>query len=77
MTKDEFTDGVCDNCGNTGLAGEKCLVCGGVLAKIESAHDDPVLNPDNDMPPNQGEPEVYPLEVLDKEEQDNKTILEE
>lgn len=77
MTKDVFTDGVCDTCGNTGLAGEKCLMCGDTMTKINTATDDPILNPDNDMPPNKEEPEVYPLEVLDKEMEDNPSVLEE
>ncbi|MDO8686642.1 MAG: hypothetical protein Q7K11_00330 [Candidatus Berkelbacteria bacterium] len=67
MTK-EFTDGVCEECGNTGLAGEKCLVCGGLLAKVASSLDDPILTQDDDLPRTQNEPEIYPLELVEEEE---------
>ncbi|OGD56742.1 hypothetical protein A2V71_04365 [Candidatus Berkelbacteria bacterium RBG_13_40_8] len=73
MKKDNFTDGVCDNCGNTGLAGEKCSFCGGILSKIEgfqSADD-----VDSIKPPDAEEPEVYPLEELEKEEKIDDQIL--
>jgi len=77
MSKEIFTDGVCDNCGNVGLAGEKCVVCGDIMKKINAGTDDPVLHADSDLPPNKGEPEVYPLEVLEEEEQKNPAVTEE
>lgn len=65
MKTKDFNDGICDNCGNTGLAGEKCLVCGGILSKIDSeSENDPMLNPDAGETK---EPEVYPLEAIDDE----------
>ena len=64
MKKDNFADGICDSCGNTGLAGEKCLVCGGVLSKIDS-EDDPIVH--DDAEGDAKEPEVYPLEAIDDE----------
>ncbi len=62
MKTKDFNDGVCENCGNTGLAGEKCLTCGGILSKIEADDSDPLISEAKES-----EPEVYPLEVLDKE----------
>ena len=77
MSKD-FSDGICEECGNTGLAGEKCLVCGGVLSKITASEDDPVLANLDDLPQKQNEPETYPLELVDEEEKgdnlDDSTI---
>lgn len=36
MEKKVFEDGICENCGNTGLAGEKCLSCGGTLLPLDA-----------------------------------------
>jgi hypothetical protein len=63
MKNKDFNDGICDNCGNTGLANEKCLMCGGVLSKIESDDADPIVHEDLEN----SEPEVYPLEAIDDE----------
>jgi len=63
MKKNDFNDGICESCGNTGLAGEKCIVCGGVMSKIAQDAEDPMLTDDIDSK----EPEVYPLEALDDE----------
>ena len=57
MAKTHFADGVCENCGNTGLAGEKCLMCGGILVGLdESATDYKEAGT---------EPETYPPQVLE------------
>jgi hypothetical protein len=63
MKKNDFNDGICESCGNTGLAGEKCIVCVGVMSKIAQDAEDPMLTDDIDSK----EPEVYPLEALDDE----------
>lgn len=60
--KKDFSDGICNNCGNTGLAGEKCLVCGDVISKIDEGLFDPIVHGD----------EIYPLETLEKEEKEEK-----
>lgn len=70
MKNKDFSDGVCDNCGNTGLAGEKCLTCGGMLTKIES--DDSGKIDDEEL--EKEEPEIYPLEELDKEISEDEII---
>jgi len=70
MKKDNFTDGVCDTCGNTGLAGERCSFCGGVLAKIEGFQN----VDDEDIIKSNNEPEIYPLEELEKEEKIDEIV---
>lgn len=64
MKKEDFVDGICNNCGNTGLAGEVCLNCGEVLSKIEPDEADTLLS-DQEA---DSSSEVYPLEELDAEE---------
>ena len=61
MAKGEFTDGICDTCGRPGLAGERCMDCGDIIAKIDSDTGDPLLNQDDVAKP--GEPEEYPDEI--------------
>lgn len=70
MSKDNFNDGVCENCGQVGLAGERCNVCGDVLSKIVADPDDPMLTSDEDSYGKEKEPETYPLEAVDKEAED-------
>ena len=61
MSKGDFTDGICDSCGNVGLAGEHCINCGGVFSKIDQDLSDPLLNQDDSAKP--GEPQEYPDEI--------------
>ena len=68
MSKDSFNDGVCEVCGQPGLAGEKCRVCGEVLGKIDADPNDPMLSSEEDSYGKEKEPETYPLEEVDKEE---------
>lgn len=74
--KKDFNDGVCDNCGNTGLAGEKCMDCGSILSKIAS---DETSRSDFDLDIDESkEPETYPLDVVDEEiEEKNGTMTDE
>jgi hypothetical protein len=67
MAKD-FNDGVCEACGNTGLAGEKCIVCGGILSKVDANPDDPITNADDGLPRKSDEPESYPLDLVSSAE---------
>lgn len=76
-SKKDFNDGICNSCGNTGLAGEKCLVCGDVISKIDDGFVDPVTHGDDDMSADFSstrEPDVYPLDVLEKEEKEEDEI---
>lgn len=70
MSKDNFNDGICENCGQSGLAGEKCIVCGGTLSKIDADLDDPMLSGNEDEYGREKEPETYPLEEVDKENEE-------
>jgi len=67
MKKNDFADGVCNTCGNTGLAGDRCIVCGDVMSKIDEGLVDPVTQGDDDFGADK-DPDVYPLEMVDKEE---------
>lgn len=69
MKKTDFNDGICNTCGNVGLAGDKCIVCGDVFSKIDEGIVDPVTGGGDDDAIGVGEPEVYPLEMLDAAEQ--------
>jgi len=60
MTKKDFIDGICENCSYTGIAGEPCPACHTPLVKI-----DPEV--DQVKPISSDEPETYPLEILEKE----------
>lgn len=73
--KKDFNDGICSNCGNAGLAGEKCLVCGDVISKIDDGLIDPVVHGDMDNFGTTSEPETYPLDVLEKEEKEDDENL--
>jgi len=75
MKKVDFNDGVCNECGNVGLAGEKCLNCGGVISKIPEEMVDPIVHGEDDDFAAIKEPDVYPLDVLEKEErEDDETV---
>ena len=75
MKKADFSDGICDNCGNVGLAGEKCLNCGGIFSKVDENLVDTIVHNDDDDFVATKKPDVYPLEVLEKEEkEDDETI---
>lgn len=71
MTKHDFNDGICNTCGNSGLAGDHCIVCGDTMSKIDEGIVDPVTQGEDDENYNSKEPEVYPLEVLDEEVKDD------
>lgn len=70
MPKQVDVEGVCVECGNTGLPGETCAFCGGQIEKIDPGIDDSaggkILR--------QNEPETYPLDVLDQEEKSTKDV---
>jgi len=66
MAKD-FNDGVCEVCGNTGIADQPCSVCGGFLTKVKAEEDDPITSSDEDLPRKPDEPEAYPLDLVDSE----------
>lgn len=73
MTKTDFSDGICNTCGNSGLAGDRCIVCGDLMSKIDEGLNDPVTHGDDDTSADFStgkEPDVYPLEMVDKEEND-------
>lgn len=52
-------DGVCDGCGNSGLIGDTCPLCGGIFQDLSVGLEDENLD---------DEPETYPLDMLDEEE---------
>jgi len=58
-SKKEFVDGICEHCSYTGIAGEICPECHTPLVKIDPEMDQ-VGEKTSD------EPETYPLEVLEK-----------
>lgn len=74
MTKDpaDFADGICENCGNTGLAGEICSVCGspmvsiGDVEKFETPLDEDDTYSKDDL---SAEPDIVSLEEADEEEE--------
>jgi len=68
MKKTDFSDGICNTCGNSGLAGDHCIVCGDVMSKIDEGLNDPVTHGEEDDFGSDKEPDVYPLEMVDKEE---------
>ena len=76
MKKTDFNDGICNNCGHVGLAGEKCIECGGVISKVDEGLVDPVVHADVDDFAATKEPDVYPLDVLEKEEKDDDDLSE-
>lgn len=67
MKKTDFTDGICNTCGNVGLAGDKCIVCGDTMSKIDEGLVDPVVHGDDDELSDK-EPDTYPLEALDEDD---------
>ena len=71
MKKTDFSDGICNTCGNSGLAGDRCIVCGDVMSKIDEGLNDPVTHGDDLSGDDFGadkDPDIYPLEMVDKEE---------
>lgn len=70
MKKADFSDGICNTCGNSGLAGDRCIVCGDLMSKIDEGLNDPVTQGDDEM----NNDEVYPLEMVDKEEKLDETF---
>lgn len=77
MKKTEFNDGICDNCGNVGLAGEKCLNCGSIFSKVDENLVDTVVHHDElsvDGFAAAKKPDIYPLEVLEKEEESDEAV---
>lgn len=76
MKKADFSDGICNTCGNSGLAGDHCIVCGDVMSKIDEGLNDPVTQGEDDEMSGfaSGEPDVYPLEMVDKEEKLDETF---
>lgn len=74
MKTKDFNDGICENCSEVGLAGEPCRICGAPLVKIESGND-PILSQDDDFGKTKNEPEVYPIEELEKEEKIDDQIF--
>lgn len=75
MVKDSanFADGVCETCGNTGLANEICNVCGNPMVSIGDvrefeapANDEDEIYSKDDLEAN---PDVISLEEADEEEE--------
>jgi len=52
-------DGVCDGCGNIGLVGDTCPICGGTFQDLNVGLEDTL---------DDEEPDTYPLEMLDEED---------
>ena len=74
MKKTDFNDGICNTCGNVGLAGDKCIVCGDVFSKVDEGLVDPVVHGDDDTMDMKEDPDVYPLEMLDEEEKGDSSV---
>lgn len=68
MKKTDFSDGICNTCGNPGLAGDRCMVCGDIMSKIDEGLNDPISHREEDDFGADKESDVYPLEMVDKEE---------
>lgn len=68
MEKKVFEDGICEVCGNTGLAGGKCLSCGGTLLPLDAEMET--------FEPKKG-PETYPEEAKDALKRDPADIIKE
>lgn len=71
MKKADYSDGICNTCGNVGLAGDHCIVCGDMMSKIDEGNDPVVHGNDEEETYGDKEPDVYPLEVLDEQSNDD------
>lgn len=74
MPKDlaDFTDGICENCGNTGLAGEPCSVCNSPMVSVGDVREFEAPAGDDDETYSKevlnADPDVIPLEEAEEEE---------
>jgi len=77
VKKTDFSDGICNTCGNVGLAGDHCIVCGDLMSKIDEGLVDPVVNGEEEDEDFSGkEPDVYPLEALEEDSSGDSDDLE-
>ena len=68
MSHMDLNDGVCANCGNTGLPGEKCLFCGEPITDLGEAVKG--LEPEDP-----DDPQSYPAGTIDDDEKSNSDII--
>ena len=67
---ENFNDGVCETCGNTGLAGDTCPECGGKMVstgdvKQFETNEDPTYPPE--LVKDEEATDTLPLEEVDEE----------
>ena len=78
MTEDQLLEGTCE-CGEKGILGEVCDICGGVFTEGNSSFDDfddeDVDAYPKDLLKKEADDDILPLEVVDKEEEESDKIL--
>jgi len=73
LISDGFEDGICENCGNTGLAGERCPECGTMMVSTGAGLDKYEIPEEEEKYPEDiledGDPDdnALPLEAADEE----------